>query len=168
MSPYASSGKTRVKWHRKALTASFGDATPAVLWRWAVAELPTGFTLRHEQGQMHLLQSKPGLGESTVAVFSSPAAAERALHLLSRGLLGGNTFVRVLKNILVALGIFFLLLLAFLTLRNFAQQSATTEAAAPAQTAAAPAQPAAQAPAAPAQPVTPAPGTPVDVDQVYH
>jgi hypothetical protein len=163
--------RTRVKWHGKALTASFGDASPAIVWRWTPDELPANFALRGENGQTHLLQNKPGSGESTIAIFASATAAERALYLLSKALLGPISIWRVIIGILAVIGLLLLSVCYFIyhtgTQMIHARQAlgggVPPAAAGPAKTAAA-------IPAArPSQagPAAPVPGAPMDADQLY-
>jgi hypothetical protein len=157
--------RTRVKWHRRALTASFADASPAMIWRWNRDELPTGFVLRSENGQLHLRQRDAAGEESTLAVFPSATAAARALDLLSRSLLGGPSFGRILTTLLAILGV----LVSCLLVVGYWDEQHGQAVAAKNSRAPAPALMAGPAPVAPTAPAptTPVPGTPVDVDQVY-
>ena len=161
--------RTRVKWHRHALTASFADALPAMIWRWNRHELPAGFVLRNEQGQVHLRQHDAAGAEATLAVFPTAAKAEQALHLLSQNLLGPRSWWHWLFWLFAFIGLLTAGALAVgyvdthraLVARPSAAGTAPPRAAGGTAPAMAPALPAAQAP------VAPVPGTPVDVDQIY-
>ena len=161
---FSTAPKTRVKWHHKALTASFADATPAMIWRWNREELPAGFVLRHEGGQLHLRQSQSD-GETTLAVFNDTVAAERALSLLSESLLGRFGFWRLLVYSLATLGLLTLCLIAYRQIYVYQAGSRNVAVAAPVRAPAMPA--AAPTPAQPPAPAAPTPGQPVDVDSVY-
>ena len=160
--------RTRVRWHHKALTASFADASPAMIWRWNRDELPAGFVLRAENGQMHLRQSDAEGAESTLAIFSSATAAERALTLLSKNLLGGSIFLQALVTLLAGLGAVLLGLVAYIYWHQYHMQAiAVRNGPTPMQARSAGAAPIPVAPAGAPAPTTPVPGTPVDVDQIY-
>ena len=161
--------KTRVKWHRHALTASFADASPAMIWRWNRHELPAGFMLHSENGRVQLRQHDAAGAASTLAVFSTVAGAERALDLLSQNLLGRGSTWRWLVWLFAIIGVLAAAIVAYGYL-SFYRASAPRPAAVQQRAAAGPGQavPAARpaAPAAPA-PAAPVPGVPVDVDQLY-
>ena len=176
---FPSAARTRVKWHHHALTASFGDASPARICRWKQDELPEGFTLRPVDGQMHLLQTGPEKEESTIAVFPSAIAAERALDLLSQNLLGPSGFGKIITRIFAVIGL--LVILAFggrivwnaqndYRLQHAAAQN-MSGGAQPSRGAALP--PAGipgltgSVPPAPPAAAQPVPGQPFDADQMY-
>jgi hypothetical protein len=170
MSLFSRSLKTRVKWSRDALTASFADASPAMIWRWNRHELPAGFVLRTENGQTHLCQHNAAGAESTLAVFTSAAVAERAIDLLSQNLLGRRSSWRWLVWLLAVIGALLLCAIAYGYLfmhlaRPLAPSAVQSRTAAGLGQAVPQARPV--APAAAPAPTAPVPGTPVDVDQIY-
>ncbi len=162
--------KTRVKWNRDALTASFADASPAMIWRWNRHELPAGFVLRNQNGQTHLCQHDAAGAESTLAVFTSAAVAEHAIDQLSQNLLGRRSSWRWLVWLLAVIGTLLLGAIAYGYLFMHLATPAARGAVLP-RTAAGPGQAVPQArpvaPAAAPAPTGPVPGTPVDVDQIY-
>jgi hypothetical protein len=113
--------RTKVVMRGKMLIAWLPEATPPVLWRWAMNDVSGGFGLRPVDDRVELLRLDSGVNPQVVASFSSASSAERALSRLSRATLSYKT---PLKKALKVLGVIFLLILMISLVRTWQQYAA--------------------------------------------